>query len=297
MSNSSSSAAYDQWQNQVAVVTGAGSGIGAALATHCAQQGMQVIAADIDAPGLAELEANIQAINGKVQTRNVDVRSEQAVAQLADDCFSQYQQVNLLFNNAGVLVDGKSWERSVRDWRWNFDVNVMGVIHGIHSFVPKMLAQNSPGKIINTASIGGLLAGGSFLAPYQATKHAVVAITESLYAELAMEAAPVSAACLCPGDTATGIWESDRLRPEEEHNHLASQAEQLMHNFVADMCANGFTPQQIAEKTFEAIEQDRFWIFPQPEFKALFQPRVDAIINETAPPLPQELMDSFAQKQ
>ena len=287
----------NNWKDKVAVVTGAGSGIGAALATHCAQRGMQVFACDIDAQGLNQLQDNTSALEGTVEVCSLDVRDENAVEQLAQTIFAQHGQVNLLFNNAGVLVDGKSWERSVKDWRWNFDVNVMGVIHGIHSFVPKMLEQQQPGKVINTASIGGLLAGGNFLAPYQATKHAVVAISESLNAELAMEAAPISAACLCPGDTATGIWESDRLRPEAEHNHLASEAEQQMHDFVADMCANGFTPDQVAETTFKAIEEDRFWIFPQPEFKALFQPRVEAILNESAPPLPHELMASLAEQQ
>lgn len=280
----------NQWNEKIAVVTGAGSGIGAALAMQCAKQGMQVIAADVDLSGLKQLETAIQKTNGSIQTREVDVREETAVEQLATAVFEQYGQVNLLFNNAGVLVDGKSWERSIKDWRWNFDVNVMGVIHGIHSFVPKMLNQQQPGKIINTASIGGLLGGGSFLAPYQATKHAVVAITETLHAELALETAPITAACLCPGDTATGIWESDRLRPQDEHNQLISEAEQQMHSVVADMCAKGFTPEQTAEKTFAAIEADHFWIFPQPEFKAMFKMRVDAIINETAPPSPEDMM-------
>ncbi len=281
-----------QWKEKVAVITGAGSGIGAALAQQCAKQAMHIVAADVDADGLAALEKAIQqeSLAASISTHHVDVRDEHAVEALAKFSFDNFSQVNLLFNNAGVLVDGKSWERSVKDWRWNFDVNVMGVVHGIHSFVPKMLAQKKSGKIINTASIGGLLGGGSFMAPYQGTKHAVVAITETLHAELAMESADITAACLCPGDTATGIWESDRLRPQAEHNQLNSEAEQQMHNAVADMCARGFTPQMIAEKTFQAIQDNHFWILPQPEFKPMFQMRVDAIMNETNPPSPEEIM-------
>ncbi len=146
------------------------------------------------------------------------------------------------------------------------------------------------GKIINTASIGGLLAGGTYLAPYQGTKHAVVAITESLHAELALESAPITAACLCPGDTATGIWESDRLRPSEEHNQLLSDAEQQMHEAVAGMCANGLSPAQVATAAFDAIEKDQFWIFPQDQFKPMLELRIEAILKEQQPPSADQLL-------
>ncbi len=280
----------NQWKNRIAVITGAGSGIGRGLARQCALRGMHVIASDVDASGLSQLEQELTQKKQSIETFNLDVRDSEAVENFAVEVFSKHSQVNLLFNNAGVLVDGKSWERSIKDWQWNFDVNVMGVVNGIRSFVPKMLAQNAEGKIINTASIGGLLGGGSFLAPYQGTKHAVVAITESLHAELSLEQAPITAACLCPGDTATGIWESDRLLPESEHHKFGSDVEQQMHDVVAGMCAVGFTADKAAEKTLEGIEAGKFWIFPQPEFKALFQLRVDAILNEDSPPSAEEFM-------
>ena len=277
------------WNEKTAVITGAGSGIGAALAQHCAAQGMQVIAADIDQQGLCNTQSDASRPE-KIEIYSLDVRSEDAVESFAQHCFSQHSAVNLLFNNAGVLIDGKSWERSIKDWRWNFDVNVMGVVNGIHSFVPKMLSQGSAGKVINTASIGGLLAGGTYLAPYQGTKHAVVAITESLHAELALESAPITAACLCPGDTATGIWESDRLRPSEEHNQLLSDAEQHMHDAVAGMCAAGLTAKQVASETFDAIEKNQFWIFPQDQFKPMLELRMEAIIKEQQPPSADQLL-------
>lgn len=277
------------WKHKIAIITGAGSGIGAALAHHCANQGMYVIAADIDQEGLVNMQRTANA-HEQIEIYSLDVRSESAVEVFASHCFEKHGEVNLLFNNAGVLIDGKSWERSINDWRWNFDVNVMGVVNGIHSFVPKMLLQNSSGKIINTSSIGGLLGGGTYMAPYQGTKHAVVAITESLHAELKLESAPISAACLCPGDTATGIWESDRLRPNEEHNQLHSEAEQQMHDAVAGMCAAGLTPAQVAIKTFAAIEKDQFWIFPQDEFKPMLELRIKSILKEQQPPSADQLL-------
>src|SRR5690606_20990427 len=147
-----------------------------------------------------------------VITAKLDVSDAAAVEALAASVFETHGKVNLLFNNAGVLVDGKSWERSLDDWRWIFDVNVMGVIHGIRSFVPRMLSQGEAGRVINTSSIGGLMGGGAFMGPYQSTKHAVTALSETLFRELAQESAPVSASVLCPAEVAPAIWESARLR-------------------------------------------------------------------------------------
>lgn len=289
-----SEANNQDWNGKVAVVTGAGSGIGAALARHCADLGMHVIGCDVDTKGLAQLEKELSGKGQSLRTLKVDVTDPEAIEQLADSVFAEHGAVNLLFNNAGVLVDGKSWEQSYEDWRWNFDVNVMGVISGIRSFVPRMLKQQQPGTIVNTSSIGGLLAGGSFLAPYQGTKHAVAAITESLYAELALEDAPITAACLCPGDTDTGIWESERLKEEEDRVELGSDEEQQFHDAVAGMCARGMTPDDLAVKTLQAIEAGKFWLFPSPEFKPIFQVRVDTILNESMPPTPEEMMERMA---
>ena len=281
------------WKDKVAVITGAGSGIGAALAKHCAAQGMHVIAADIDEPGLAQTRQAIGDRDQQTHIQSVDVRDEHAIEALAAFAFEQFGQVNLLFNNAGVLVDGKTWERSIEDWRWNFEVNVIGVVNGIRSFVPRMLQQNTAGTIVNTASIGGLIGGGPFLAPYQGTKHAVVAITESLRGELCLEPGEISAACLCPGDTATGIWESERHKSPAEQHQLGTDAERTFHDVVAGMCAQGFTPEQAAASAFAGIEAGKFWLFPQPEFKELFKPRVQHILDETVPPSPAESMKAF----
>ncbi len=271
------------WADKIAVITGAGSGIGAGLARHCLKQGMQVIACDISVQGLQKLQATADGSVGTLNTQELDVSSASDVEQLAEKVFDEYGRVNLLFNNAGVLVDGKSWERELRDWRWIIDVNIMGVIHGVRSFVPRMLAQGEKGRVINTSSIGGLLGGGSFMAPYQSSKHFVTAFTETLYQELEMEEAPISASVLCPAEVATGIWESDRLREPEQHNVLASEPEQQFHEMVAGSVAAGLTPEQFAELVFARIDDGKFWLLPQTEFKAMLQKRHDSIMNESRP--------------
>ena len=125
--------------------------------------------------------------------------------------------------------------------------------------------------------------GGAFLAPYQATKHAVVAISESLYGELALEPADVTASCLCPGDVATGIWDSGRLLPKEERYELGSEAEQAFHDQVSGGVADGITPEELAKRTFEGIDAGRFWILPQPAFKPLYELRVEKLLKEEQP--------------
>ena len=281
----------DQWQGQVAVITGAGSGIGGGLSRYAASQGMQVVAVDIDRRGLEVLEDELRGDGNAVWTQQVDVTDGDAVEALAVEVFERHGRVNLLFNNAGVLVDGTSWQCSAEDWRWNFDVNVMGIVHGIRSFVPRMLAQGDSGRVVNTGSIGGLLGGGAFMGIYQATKHAIVAMTESLYNELAMEDAPVTASVLCPGEVATGIGDPDRFRSEEEQKRLRSTAEQQFHNALSQGIAAGLSPTEFAGRVFDAIAQDKFWLLPQPEFKPLVQLRTRSIVDETAPPSLNEMLE------
>jgi len=282
-----------QWQNQVAVITGAGSGIGSGLARHAASQGMHVVAADIDSRGLESLLEEIQGRGESIYTLEIDVTSAESVEAMAEDVFSRHGRVNLLFNNAGVLVNGATWTRSAEDWRWNFDVNVMGVVHGIRSFVPRMLEQAEAGRVINTGSIGGLLGGGPFMALYQGTKHAITAITESLYHELKLEDAPITASVLCPGEVATGIGESDRLRSEAERTRLKSTAEQQFHDALSRGIEAGLSPDEFSEKVFAAIAQDKFWLLPQPEFKPLVQMRTQGIVDESAPPSMDEMMPDY----
>jgi len=283
------------WKDKVAVVTGAASGIGAGLALECASRGMHVVAADVDREGLEALAPRAAAAPGSLQLEPTDVTDAEAVDALAARTFDLRGRVHLLFNNAGVLVSGKSWERSLRDWRWSLDVNVMGVVHGLRSFVPRMLSQGEPGRVVNTASIGGLVGGGPFMGPYQLTQHAIVALSETLYAELALEEAPVEASVLCPADVVTGILQSDRLRPESERSALGSGVEHSFVEMLAGNVARGISPEELASRAFEGIEAGRFWLLPQPAFKPMLELRVRAILDETNPAAMREMLSFSSQ--
>ncbi len=274
--------------NKVAVITGAGAGIGRGLAQECSRAGMRLVLADIDAAGLEE---TAQLLEGTPPLSiPTDVSRSEQVQQLAEAAYDRFGEVHLLFNNAGVLVDGNCWERSLEDWRWIIDVNLWGVIHGIHFFVPRMLAQQSPAHLVNTSSLAGLILG-PHLAPYSATKHAVVAITESLYHELAAIGAALKVSLLCPGEVATGIWSSERNRPPRygESTALGSAAEQQFHSQVSDMTAAGMDAQQLARFVLEGVRAERFWLFPHPDFLQLYQQRCAALCAQQNPHPPHPL--------
>ncbi|HUH36564.1 MAG TPA: SDR family NAD(P)-dependent oxidoreductase [Spongiibacteraceae bacterium] len=270
------------WTGRVCVITGAGSGIGAGLARCALQRGMQVIGTDIDGKGLQQLADSVPQTRSRLTTRTLDVTDAGAMAEFAAWVYAEHGKVHLLFNNAGVLVDGKSWERPLRDWRWIIDVNVMGVIHGIHHFVPRMLQQNEPARVVNTASIGGLLGGGTFMSPYQTTKHAVVVLTESLYKELAQEPGEVTASVLCPAEVATSIWHSDRLRPADQKVELG-EAEQQFHDLVAGNVAAGPSPDEFAVQVFKGIDAGQFWLIPDTGFMPMLEQRTAEIAQQRNP--------------
>ncbi len=268
-----------EWMGQVAVITGAASGIGAGLARHALSLGMVVYAADLDGAGLGKLGES-----ANLHRSGLDVTDAGQVEALARRVFGQQGRVNLLFNNAGVLIDGKSWERKPEDWRWLLDVNVMGVVHGIRSFVPRMLAQDAPGRVINTSSIGGLLGGWPYMAPYQGSKHMVTAITETLYQELLLEPGEISASVLCPGEVATNIWSSERRRPEQERNRLNSDLERAMRDAMEERVAAGQSPDELAAEVFAGIAEERFWLVPGTGLEEGLRGRTASILAGTPPP-------------
>lgn len=266
----------------ICVITGAGSGIGSGLTREALRRGMRVIGADIDTVGLEAVASSLGDNSNQFSYETLDVTDADAVGEFAERVFAEHGQVNLLFNNAGVLVDGKCWERPLADWRWIIEVNFMGVLHGIHYFVPKMLKQNSPGRIINTASIGGILGGGTFMSPYQTTKHAVAVLSESLYKELEQESADITASVLCPAEVATQIWHSDRHRAEEARFNLGD-AEQQFHDAVADNVAKGLDPDTFAQQVFAGIDQGKFWLVPDVSFAPILRERTEDILATRNP--------------
>ena len=194
---------------KVAVVTGAAHGIGRALALGFAAEGMRVAAVDIDEAGA---QATAALIGPGAVARQVDVADAEAVDAFADDCFAEFGQVDLLVNNAGVFQGGLCWERSVADWQWAFGVNVYGIIHGQRSFLPRMIAQNTAGHVLNTASVAAFVSA-PFSGPYVVSKCAALSLTECLAHDLAVVGAKIGASVLVPSAFDTTIAHSSAVRP------------------------------------------------------------------------------------
>lgn len=269
--------------HKVAVVTGAASGIGLALATRFSQEGMKVVLADIEAAPLEGARAALAARGAAAIAVRTDVSREEDVKRLADAAFEGFGNVHVLCNNAGVSggfgADGV-WNVARQDWEWVLGVNFSGVLYGIRQFVPRMLAQGEAGHIVNTASVAGLVTSGTG-APYTVSKHAVVALTELLYKDLKARNAQLSASVLCPGWVDTKIIESARNRPRELNTGGAAQAtpEQLLRlAAVRGFLKSGFQPGAIADLVLEAIRSDAFYVVPvQPDIGNALATRLEDI--------------------
>jgi NAD(P)-dependent dehydrogenase (short-subunit alcohol dehydrogenase family) len=277
------------FNGRVAVVTGSGSGIGEALAHRFARAGMKVVVADIDLKAAGRVQEALQREGCEALAIQVDVADAGSVERLAQHSYDRYGMVNILCNNAGVVPSGRHrpvWEQPLEDWRWSLDVNLMGVIHGMHSFVPRMLAQNAPGHIVNTASVAGFVSGSGSTA-YSAAKHAVVRATEGLYAGLRERGAPIGVTVLCPGLVATRIYESERNRPERLAPAQGAAAETPeLQSIAANLYSNALSPEAVAEQTFEAIREDRLYQFTTTSFDDAIRDRAEAILARRNPVFP-----------
>ncbi len=203
-----------QLSGKVAVITGAASGIGLGMARAFAAAKLRLVLADIESAALADAAATLTADGADVITVRTDVSDPTAVEALAERAYSAFGAVNVLCNNAGVIENNMpTWEYSLDDWNWVLGINLMGVVHGIRAFVPRMLDGGEAGHIVNTASFGGLISG-SATPIYIASKHAVVALSENLHHDFVNRGAPIGVSALCPGWVRTAILESDRNRAE-----------------------------------------------------------------------------------
>jgi short-subunit dehydrogenase len=260
-------------QGPVAVITGAASGIGRGLAEQAAARGMRLVVADRDAAGLQALCDELQGRGVQAIACVTDVGDARQVERLRDQAVDQFGGVDLLFNNAGVMQTGFSWDITEAQWQRMLNVNLNGVINGIRSFVPLLLRQGRPGHVINTASLAGLVSS-PLMAPYNVTKQAVVALSETLHYELEMIGAPVSVSVLCPGPVASEIMASNQVV-----DTAGSDFSQLLDSTIRQ----GMTPAQLATQVFAAIEEKRFWILPHKGFKPALERRVQSILGETNP--------------
>ena len=273
------------FKDQVAVVTGGASGIGRAMADRFAGAGMKVVLADVEESALRTAEAAMRAQGATVLGVITDVSKAEAVENLAQKTLDAFGGVHIVCNNAGVGGGfGPSWTQPLQNWEWGFGVNLWGVIHGIRTFVPIMLKQDTEGHIVNTASMAGLLSS-PFMSVYDATKFAVVTISESLHLELAMQHAKVKVSVLCPGFVNTNIATSDRNRPVQLQpgEQQFSESEMAFASMMFAGIAAGTPPAEVAEKVFAAIQNEQFYIFSHPEFLTAVRTRMDAILEQRNP--------------
>ncbi|MGW2962063.1 SDR family NAD(P)-dependent oxidoreductase [Streptomyces sp. NPDC001220] len=260
---------------QVAVVTGAASGIGLAMARRFVAEGLKVVLADVEPAALEKAAADLRAGGADVHARVVDVGVREQVLELAESAYDTYGAVHVLCNNAGVGsgAEGRMWEHEPNDWKWAFEVNVWGVFHGVQAFLPRMIKSGQPGHVVNTSSGDGGIAPLPTASVYAVTKAAVVTLTESLYAHLRAEHARVGASVLFPGPhmLRTGLWESHRNRPGRYAKQRPRRTPyRSLDQWEAAMRAAGkevaFTPvEEVAEFVVAGIRADRFWLLPESE--------------------------------
>ena len=258
---------------KVAVVTGGASGIGRAMAARFVDSGMHVVIADVERAALDATAAELGVVG--VLT---DVSDAASVQSLADDVRDRFGTAHVLCNNAGVGGGGFIVDQTLADWQWVLGVNLWGVVHGLHSFMPMLLQNPDGGHVVNTASVAGLLAGAG-IGPYNASKFAVVAISETLRKELELAGQNVGVSVLCPGYVRTNIFESQRNRPDSLRNESRAPGEAREQNERLKQTLDiAMDPAEVAAMVHDAIVQDRFWITTHPEFLKGVSERADDIV-------------------
>ncbi|NMF96344.1 SDR family NAD(P)-dependent oxidoreductase [Aromatoleum toluolicum] len=271
---------------RVAVITGAASGIGAAIARRFARAGMKIVAADVDEAALAAVcKELVDAGHSAIGVRT-DVANAAAVEALAERAYAVFGAVHLLCNNAGVVPSGRYravWEFPLEDWHWSLDVNLYGVIHGLRSFIPRMLDAGEEGHVLTTASVAGLISG-SGSAVYSAAKHAAVRVTEALYASLRERNAPIGVSLLCPGLVNTRIYESERNRPDglRPTDGAAPETAELQ-AVAASLYAGAMSPEEVAEIACQAVLDDRLYVLTTDSFDDAIRERMEAILERRNP--------------
>jgi NAD(P)-dependent dehydrogenase (short-subunit alcohol dehydrogenase family) len=279
------------FKGKVAVLTGAGSGFGLECAKIGAQLGMKLVLVDVQKDALDAAQAQMQALGAEVMARLVDVSNEGQMQALANDVQQTFGAPNFVFNNAGVGAGGLVWENTVADWEWLLGVNLWGVVHGVRLFTPMMLEAaskdpNFQGHIVNTASMAGLLTPPN-MGIYNVTKHAVVALTETLYQDLKLVSDQVSAGVLCPYFVPTGISQSHRNRPSQLKAGEPTKS-QFIGQAMSDKAVGSgkVSAADVAKMVFDAMSNNHFYIYSHPKALGNVQHRMEAIVQGHNPPDP-----------
>lgn len=279
----------NQPQGRTAVITGAASGFGLEASRIAARRGMNVVMADVQQGALDAAASEIERLGVQVLPFRLDVSKAAEVEALAAATLSRFGAPVFVFNNAGVGAGGLIWEHSLQDWEWVVGVNLMGVAHGVRVFTPPMLAAAAAdpgfrGHIVNTASMAGLLNAPN-MGVYNVTKHAVVALSETLYQDLALVSEQVHAHVLCPFFVPTGIHQSERNRPAEFRHGAAPTRSQLIAQAMSDQAVTRgkVTAAQVAQFVFDAMDENRFYVFSHPKSLASVQTRMEDIMTPRNP--------------
>ena len=273
-------------KGKVAVVTGAASGLGRAMALAFADEGMNVALGDV--ADLGDTLAQVRAKGVRAAALKVDVSKQEDVERFAQLVDGELGGADLVCNNAGVSPLGAAWEGSLGDWQWIIGVNLWGVIHGVRSFVPRLISRGS-GHVVNTASVAGIInPPGS--AAYNVTKHAVVAFSETLYHDLRERGCPIGVSVLCPAYVPTGIADSERNRPAQfaagEKSAETRAREQMLKKAVA---SGRRSAADVADAVVQAVKEERFYILTHPRIKGAIRARMEDILEERAPRNPMAL--------
>jgi NAD(P)-dependent dehydrogenase (short-subunit alcohol dehydrogenase family) len=264
----------DDLRDRVAVITGAGSGIGAALAVGLAGEGAHVVAVDIDGEAAG---ATASRIGDRARAACVDVTDPAAVEELARQIFEESGHVDIVINNAGVFQGGLMWERSLEDYRWSFDVNVFGILHSVRSFIPRMLADDSDGHIVNTASVAAFVAGAGS-SPYVVSKCAAFSMSECLALDLKAVGSNIGVSVLTPSAFNTGIAHTARVRPTA-YGVDGSTGGKVSSEGLAAMTQLGQPPDAVVGPVLEGIRQRQFLIATRPSYRAQITNRFEALLE------------------
>jgi NAD(P)-dependent dehydrogenase (short-subunit alcohol dehydrogenase family) len=273
----------DALEGRTAVVTGAASGIGFALAARFAAAGMQVVMADIEADPLQKAAVELRAAGAEAIAVPTDVSNGDQVDGLAARAVDAFGPIHILCNNAGVGGSGPIATLTAADWAWAIGVNLWGVIHGLRAFLPGMLAHGEEGHVVNTASMAGLVAGPT-VGAYCASKYAVVAISETLYQEMSMAGSKIGVSVLCPGSVNTRIHQAARNRPDQEPG-IAYDPNSRFADVVGGMSEMGgfLDASAVADQVYGAIVERRFYIITHPEWLQGVKARMTAILEDGSP--------------
>lgn len=279
------------FKDKVAVVTGGASGIGWGIAEKCAAEGMKVVIADIEEKALKQAEKTLIASGAKALAVRTDVSRIADVEALAQKTVDTYGGVHLLFNNAGVQaarsLSGPVWENTLADWEWMIGVNLMGVVYGVKVFMPVMEGQKTACHIVNTSSMGGLLAEPQ-LVIYAVTKAGVIALSEGLYLQLKQRKSSVGVSVLCPAFVSTRFFDAERNRPAALANAPEAPRPRPQASLVKqfDKVSPTISPEQTADIVFRAIREGTFYVFTDPLVQELFRQRAENILKGCNPEPP-----------